>query len=83
VHAIIWRKQLIENNHYKKLGMDPIEIMMVTFQHLPDVIRGFFIGNILKYILRYREKGGLQDLYKARDYIERLLEFEQGESHEQ
>lgn len=38
---------------------------------------GFFDGNALKYLLRWRHKGGLQDLEKARHYIDKLIEIEQ------
>jgi hypothetical protein len=39
---------------------------------------GYFDGNALKYLTRYREKGGLNDLYKAIHYIEKLIEIEKG-----
>lgn len=34
---------------------------------------GFLEGNVIKYVTRYRHKGGLEDLYKARQYLERLI----------
>ena len=34
----------------------------------------FLEGNIVKYICRYRVKGGLEDLEKAKWYLERLIE---------
>ena len=36
----------------------------------------FTEGNIIKYIVRYKLKNGLQDLEKARDYLDRLIERE-------
>jgi hypothetical protein len=33
----------------------------------------FAEGNVIKYILRYREKGGSKDLKKARWYIDKLI----------
>ena len=38
---------------------------------------GFLEGNIVKYISRYKSKGGLVDLYKARHYLEKLIEVEE------
>lgn len=38
----------------------------------------FLQGNIIKYTVRYKDKNGLEDLYKARTYLERLIEFEEG-----
>lgn len=46
-----------------------------------DVIQdwqlGFFDGNALKYLARWRKKGGVDDLKKARHYIEKLIEVEE------
>lgn len=45
-----------------------------------DVIEGFDLGyhegNILKYLLRWRKKGGLEDLRKAHWYLARFIEKE-------
>ena len=38
--------------------------------------RGYFVGNITKYLERYPEKGGLTDLEKARHYLDKLIELE-------
>ena len=37
---------------------------------------GFFEGNIVKYVCRHREKGGIDDLRKARHYLDKLIELE-------
>jgi len=34
---------------------------------------GFAEGNIMKYVARWQDKGGIQDLYKARDYLTALI----------
>ncbi len=34
----------------------------------------FCEGNIIKYIVRYKYKNGLEDLYKARKYLDLLIE---------
>lgn len=36
----------------------------------------FMQGNIIKYIVRYKNKNGLEDLLKARQYLDRLIEEE-------
>jgi len=33
----------------------------------------FYEGNAVKYIVRWRKKGGIDDLYKARTYVEELI----------
>lgn len=35
---------------------------------------GYLEGNIIKYITRYKDKGGAEDLLKARAYLDRLIE---------
>lgn len=37
---------------------------------------GFLDGNVVKYVLRFRDKGGLLDLEKARHYLDKLIEVE-------
>ena len=33
----------------------------------------YFSGNVVKYICRYKEKNGLEDLLKAKWYLERVI----------
>ena len=40
--------------------------------------RGFLKGNVLKYLVRYEDKGGMDDLLKANEYVIRLITFEDG-----
>lgn len=60
----------IGGNHYKKYG---------TFQPW-DVIGGwglgFLDGNVVKYVARFRNKGGIEDLQKAKHYLDKLIEVE-------
>lgn len=41
-----------------------------------DEFRGFLRGNIFKYMWRYKDKNGLEDLRKANWYLDRLIKFE-------
>ena len=52
-------------DHYN-MQIQPIEYIMRNNL-------GFCEGNIVKYISRYKEKGGLSDLEKARHYLELLI----------
>ena len=38
---------------------------------------GFFEGNIIKYVTRWRDKAGVDDLKKARHYLDKLIELEE------
>jgi hypothetical protein len=40
----------------------------------PVGYRGYLKGNIMKYLWRYEKKGGLQDLEKARVYLNWLID---------
>lgn len=40
----------------------------------------FLEGNIIKYVTRYKYKNGIEDLKKAKQYIERLIEREEKEN---
>lgn len=42
-----------------------------------EQFKGFLRGNALKYLIRYELKGGVDDLRKALDYIERLVSLEE------
>lgn len=44
-----------------------------------EQFEGYCVGNIMKYVSRYRHKGGVEDLKKARWYLNRLIETEVGE----
>lgn len=43
---------------------------------------GFFEGNAIKYLSRWRDKGGIEDLRKAQHYVEKLIEIESAKAAE-
>ena len=62
-----------KNDHYKTASIDVID-----FCKLYDL--NFNEGNVIKYISRARRKGThLQDLKKAKDYIDREIKFLENE----
>lgn len=42
-----------------------------------DVAYVYFVGNITAYVERYRHKNGVEDLKKAKHYLEKLIELEE------
>ena len=38
------------------------------------MLRVIFWGNVVKYILRFQKKNGIEDLKKARKYLDWLIE---------
>ena len=78
----IWQKEQMEvavekkaldvqvgGKHYKNMAIQPIEYIFANGL-------GFCEGNILKYLSRWRDKGGVEDLRKARHYLDLLIEHE-------
>jgi hypothetical protein len=41
----------------------------------PDEFEGFLRGNVIKYVSRYKDKNGKQDIIKAKHYLEKMLEI--------
>ena len=40
----------------------------------------FLQGNVVKYVTRYKDKNGKEDLIKAKHYLDMIIEFEYGET---
>ncbi len=59
----------IGGDHYKNLHIQPFEYVMTN-----DL--NFMQGSAIKYITRYKDKGGIEDLKKAIHTLELLIEFE-------
>lgn len=59
----------VGGDHYEKMAIQPWEV----------IERGdldFWQGNVVKYVMRYESKNGLEDLLKARHYLDYLIERE-------
>lgn len=59
----------VGGDHYKKMAIQPVEFIEANKL-------GFCEGNAIKYICRWKDKNGIEDLKKARHYIELLIEAE-------
>lgn len=58
-------------SHYKDLAIQPVEYI-----HANGI--GYMEGNVIKYVTRWKQKGGVADLEKAKHYIDLLIELEMG-----
>ena len=56
--------------HYKGLKIQPVEYIHAN--NIP-----FCEGSAIKYLTRWRSKGGVEDLKKAKHFIELLIELEE------
>ena len=60
--------------HYKDKAIQPWTYMEANFTK--EEFTGFLQGNAFKYLARYKEKNGVEDLKKAIHYIEKLIQVE-------
>ena len=65
-------------NHYAQENRKLQPIQSMYYGMTLEEFRGYCIGNCHKYIYRYNAKNGIEDLEKARRYIQFLINAEQG-----
>lgn len=58
----------IGGDHYKGKTVQPWDFIAANGL-------GFFEGNVVKYVTRWKDKGGVADLEKARHYLDKLIEI--------
>lgn len=63
----LWAGQ-VGGNHYTKHRIQPLEFMMANRLDGTESL-------VLKYICRWRDKGGIEDLHKARDVLAKMIDF--------
>ena len=59
-------------HHYNTGNLECIEAIQESMDKTE--FKGYLKGNVMKYIWRYEYKNGVEDLRKARWYLERLIE---------
>ena len=57
----------VGGNHYKDMKIQPVEFILANGL-------GFCEGNVIKYISRYKNKNGIEDLEKVKHYVELLID---------
>lgn len=62
----------VGGGHYAKLRIQPVEY--IYYNNLP-----FIEGSVVKYVTRWRDKNGIEDLRKARHFLDLLIEMEEKE----
>jgi hypothetical protein len=60
-----------------QVGGDHYKMTYETWDVIHAWGLGYFDGNAVKYLSRWRKKGGVQDLKKAAHYIQKLIELEE------
>ena len=64
-------KLQVGGTHYKSKGIQP-------WDYIAANELGYFEGNVVKYVSRWRDKGGVDDLRKAAHYLQKLIELQVG-----
>lgn len=59
-------------SHYTKGKIETIKFLEDTLQ---EGFEPYLVGNILKYMCRYKHKNGIEDLEKAKWYLTKLIKF--------
>jgi len=61
----------VAGSHYKSMAIQPIEFILANNITYTE-------GAIIKYVSRWKTKNGIEDLKKAKHFLEMLIEYEQG-----
>ena len=70
----VWKKQ-IGGNHYQKYKIQPSKFVVENKLLYPE-------GCVIKYVVRHQDKGGKQDLLKAKHMIDMIIERDYGDEKE-
>jgi len=62
----VWKKQ-IGGNHYRKYKVQPSRFVTENKLLYPE-------GCVIKYVVRHQDKGGKEDLEKAKHFIDMIIE---------
>lgn len=63
--------------HYQHAGIETIDYIAAVLG--PEGFEAYCIGNVIKYVSRYQWKGGIEDLRKARVYLDWAIGEEDAE----
>lgn len=63
--------------HYTAGGIEVIEYIRAKLTR--EQLKGYYIGNLLKYLSRADHKGGIEDYRKAMVYLRWLVELEESQ----
>lgn len=59
--------------YYFRNGKDLLDHFKEMFS--PEMYTGFLTGNVIKYVIRWQGKNGLEDLNKAKVYLDKLIDY--------
>ena len=65
-------EEQVGGRHYIEKSIQPWDYIIANKM-------GYLEGNIIKYVSRYKEKNGVEDLIKAAHYLDKLIEVTRNE----
>ena len=65
----------VGGDHYASKDVQPWAAMQAWMSH--EAFAGYLHGNCIKYLARYLDKNGVQDLKKCQHYLAKLIEIEE------
>jgi hypothetical protein len=63
-------KVQVAGDHYKKLGIQ-------VWDYIIGNDLDYFQGSIIKYVTRWKDKGGIEDLKKAQHFLSKYIEWQE------
>ena len=74
-------KEMVNHpDHYQSSNGIEVIDMIAAFTKDLDGVEAFDVGNIIKYVTRYKKKNGLEDVKKAAWYCNHLVEYLESKS---
>jgi hypothetical protein len=70
------RDYQVGGDHYSKRSIQPWDAMEAWMT--PLEFAAYLRGNCIKYLARYQDKNGVEDLEKCQHYLAKLIEVERG-----
>jgi len=61
----------VGGSHYTSKSVQPWEAMEAWMSE--EAFKGYIWGNVIKYMARWEDKGGVEDLKKAQHYLDKLI----------
>jgi hypothetical protein len=74
IEPFVFEDLIHKPSHYHQNGIDVIGFAELQFSK--EELKGFYRINIIKYVTRYDRKNRIEDLKKARFYLDKLITLE-------
>ena len=65
--------KVVHPNYYNQEGIEVWDVIDAFTKDLEGA-EAFYAGNVIKYVLRWNHKNGIEDLEKAKVYIDKIIE---------